>query len=184
MVSPVKKLGSPPPHGIVIRVGTFDENLAHHAYRADRCGVQLQADEHLIAAGRKGDGPVHYAGLVLADRHGERLHIRSANTVEDLKTGLGSMRVGYGVHVVRAGRRNLRADQQILRIVVSRGGAGRTHPVAVVHHDRAFDLHVVVRHGFYGAGDVRVGEPVNPLHAHAPYQYCRAHPAGSVSWPQ
>lgn len=74
MVSPVKKPGSPP-HGSGVRVGTFDENLAHHAYRADRCGVQLQADEHLIAAGRKGDGPVHRDGLVFADRRVELLFI-------------------------------------------------------------------------------------------------------------
>ena len=72
IVSPVKKPGSPPPNGNVVSVGTFDENLAHHAYRPDRCGAQLHADEHLIAAGRKGDGLVHHDGLVLVDRHGER----------------------------------------------------------------------------------------------------------------
>lgn len=75
IVSPVKKPGSPPPNGGVIRVGTFDENIAHHAYRADRCGVQLYADENLIAAGRKGDGPVHHDGLAVADRRAERLLI-------------------------------------------------------------------------------------------------------------
>lgn len=72
IVSPVKKPGSPPPNGNVVSVGTFDENLAHHAYRAYRFGVELDADEHLIAAGRKGDGLVHHDGLVLVDRHGER----------------------------------------------------------------------------------------------------------------
>lgn len=75
MVSPVKKPGSPPPNGGVIRVGAFDDDIAHHAYRADRCGVQSQADEHLIAAGRKGDGPVHRDGLAVADRRVERLLI-------------------------------------------------------------------------------------------------------------
>ena len=75
MVSPVKKPGSPPPNGIVIRVGSFDEDIAHHAYRADRRGVQLQADEHLIAAVRKGDGLVHHDGLVLADLRADQLFI-------------------------------------------------------------------------------------------------------------
>ena len=74
IVSPVKKPGSPP-NGSVIRVGTFDENIAHHAYRADRCGVQLHADEHLITAGRNGDGLVHNGGLAFADRRVERLFI-------------------------------------------------------------------------------------------------------------
>lgn len=44
IVSPVKKPGSPPPHGSVVSVGAFDEDIAHHAYRADRLGVELDAD--------------------------------------------------------------------------------------------------------------------------------------------
>ena len=36
MVSPVKKPGIPPLNGGVVSVGTFDEDIAHHAYRADR----------------------------------------------------------------------------------------------------------------------------------------------------
>lgn len=75
MVSPMKKPGSPPPNGIVIRVGTFDEDIVHHAYRADRLAVRSDADDQLIAAGRNGDGPVHRDGLAVADRHGELLLI-------------------------------------------------------------------------------------------------------------
>lgn len=73
----MKKPGSPtpPPNGGVVSVGTFDENIAHHAYRADRLGVKPDEDAYLIAAGRNGDGPVHRDGLVFADRHVERSFI-------------------------------------------------------------------------------------------------------------
>ena len=75
MVSPVKKPGSPPPNGSVIRVGTFDENIAHHAYHADRLAVKTDADEQLIAARRNGEDPVHHDSLSVADRHATRRRI-------------------------------------------------------------------------------------------------------------
>ena len=56
IVSPVKKPGSPP-HGSVVRVGTFDENIAHHAYRADHVAC-CDADDDLLAAVRHRYGPV------------------------------------------------------------------------------------------------------------------------------
>ena len=74
IVSPVKKPGSPP-NGGVVSVGAFDEDIAHHAYRADRFVVRTDADDQLRTAGRNGDGPVHHDGLAVADRHVERLCI-------------------------------------------------------------------------------------------------------------
>ncbi|MDN4187344.1 hypothetical protein DC496_02950 [Bifidobacterium breve] len=73
-MSPVKKPGSPP-NGSVIRVGAFDEDIAHHAYHADRLAVRTDADDQPIAAGRNGDGLVHHDGLAVADRHAEQLLI-------------------------------------------------------------------------------------------------------------
>lgn len=75
MVSPVKKRGYPPPERRVIRVGTFDEDIAHHAYRADRLEVRTDAEDQLRAAVRNGDGPVNLDGLAVADRHVEQLCI-------------------------------------------------------------------------------------------------------------
>lgn len=75
MVSPVKKLGSPPPNGSVIRVGTFDENISHHAHHADRFLAEFDSDEQLVSVGWDGDGPVHYDGLAVANRHAVQLTI-------------------------------------------------------------------------------------------------------------
>lgn len=74
IVSPEKKPGSPP-RDSGVSVGTFDENIAHHADATDRMDVHSHADEHQIAAGRNGDGLVHRDGLAVADRHDERVFI-------------------------------------------------------------------------------------------------------------
>ena len=69
MVSPVKKPGSPPPNGSAIRVGTFDENIAHHAFRADRFLADCDSDEQLVSVGWDGDVLVDRDGHVVTYRH-------------------------------------------------------------------------------------------------------------------
>lgn len=75
MVSPEKKPGIPPPNGSVIRVGAFDEDIAHHAFRADRVLAECDSDEQLVSVGWDGDGPVHCDGLAVANRHAAHLTI-------------------------------------------------------------------------------------------------------------
>lgn len=69
IVSPVKKPGSPPPNGSAICVGTFDENIAHHAFRADRFLSDCDSDEQLVSVGWDGDVLVDRDGHVVTYRH-------------------------------------------------------------------------------------------------------------------
>lgn len=69
IVSPVKKPGSPPPNGSAICVGTFDENIAHHAFRADRFLADCDSDEQLVSVGWDGDVLVDRDGHVVTYRH-------------------------------------------------------------------------------------------------------------------
>lgn len=68
IVSPVKKPGSPP-NGSAICVGTFDENIAHHAFRADRFLADCDSDEQLVSVGWDGDVLVDRDGHVVTYRH-------------------------------------------------------------------------------------------------------------------
>ena len=69
MVSPVKKPGSPPPNGSVVRVGTFDEDIAHHAFHPYRFLVECDSDEQLVSVGWDGDVLVDRDGHVVTYRH-------------------------------------------------------------------------------------------------------------------
>ena len=68
IVSPVKKPGSPP-NGSAICVGAFDEDIAHHASRADRFLVECDSDEQLVSVGWDGDVLVDRDGHVVTYRH-------------------------------------------------------------------------------------------------------------------
>ena len=181
MVSPVKKPGSPP-HGSVVRVGTFDEDIAHHAHRADHFAC-YHADDDLIAAVR------HRYGHVDIDRRAIRyfflqLHrILATDMRVDSDACVGVLCVGTAVHVVGSSRWKTVACQRILRVIVSNGERGRAQPVLAVR-DRKIHFHDTRRIRCKRLRDVRIGEPVNPHCHHPPPWLRRAHPAGSVSWPR
>lgn len=103
MVSPVKKPGSPPPHGFIVSVGRFDEDFAHHADQAD-LPPQLHPDEEMLASFRNRDLGVHREGLPVGDRLVQQLLPRGVDAAVDDEIGGGLLRVYPGVHVIRASR--------------------------------------------------------------------------------
>lgn len=102
IVSPVKKPGSPP-HGFIVSVGRFDEDLAHHADQAD-LPPQLHPDEEKLASFRNRDLGVHREGLPVGDRLVQQLLPRGVDVAVDDEIGGGLLRVYPGVHVIRASR--------------------------------------------------------------------------------
>lgn len=103
IVSPVKKLGSPPPNGSVIRVGTFDENIAHHDYRADHV-ASCDADDEFLAAARHRYGPVDIDRRVIRYFFFQWHRIIVTDTRVDADVCVGVLRVGAAVHVVGSSR--------------------------------------------------------------------------------
>lgn len=181
MVSPVKKPGSPPPHGSVVRVGTFDENIAHHAYRADHVAC-CDADDDLLAAVRHRYGPVDIDRRAIRYFFLQWHRILATDLRVDAGECVGVLREGTAVHVVGSSRWKTVALQRILRVSVSNGEHGRAQPVPA-GHDRKIHFYGARRIRFNRLRDVRVGEPVNPHCHHPPPWLRRARPAGSVSWP-
>ena len=161
----MKKLGSPP-RSESIRFGGFDENVAHHAYRADHAAC-CYADDEFIAAVRHRYGPVDI------DRRGIRYFVFQWHLIivtdmrVDADVCVGVLCEGAAVHVVGSGRWKTVAFQRILHVSVSNGEHGRAHPVPAVH-DRKIHFHDTRRIRSKRLRDVRVREDVSASHAATP----------------
>ena len=109
-MSPVKKPGSPPPRGSGVSVGTFDEDVAHHAYRADHVAC-LDADDELLAAVRHRYGPVDIDRRAIRYFVFQWHRIIAIDTRVDADVCVVVLRVGEAVHVVGSSRWNTVALQ-------------------------------------------------------------------------
>lgn len=182
MVSPVKKLGSPPPNGSVVSGLGFEEDVTDHDDFADR-GRWNDPDQQLRRVGGNRDVRVNKLRLIVCDTGLGRHGVSVADGYIDAERRARALRIAECVNVVCAGRWKIDSRQLVLRVNVAATATGRgAQPPEAVDGRRihsAPDWYAFEN----GVSHIRVREPVNPHCHHPPPWLRRAHPAGSVSWP-
>lgn len=179
MVSPVKKPGSPPNGSVVSGFG-FEENVANQYEFADR-GRWHDTYQQLRRVGWNRDVRVNPPRLIVCDaglvQDGEPV----ADARIDAEECGGASRIAGCVNVIHAGLWKIGSRKLVLRVYVTTATGRGTQPPEAADGRKIHSA--LSRYALEnGVSHIRVGEKINPLHD-SPCRDCRAHPAGSVSWP-
>ncbi|WP_368102293.1 hypothetical protein [Bifidobacterium pseudocatenulatum] len=130
MVSPVKKPGSPPPHGSGVSGLGFEEDFANQYEFADR-GRWHDTYEQLRRVGRNRDVRVNHLRLIVCDtslvQDGESV----ADARIDAEKCAGALRIADCVNVIHAGPWKIDSRKLVLRVYVTTAtGRGAQPPEA------------------------------------------------------
>ena len=170
IVSPVKKPGIPPPNGRVIRVGAFDE---HIRYRHVTDSVWIYLESKPMGGDRESVQDIRYPPFESLGTQ----HIINFGLISCLNDHQVRDVIFAGVHSHRQDERNVEWNRNVEAI----SAIGSRDVQRIIT-----DLPIrVTPMGDAGkrSGKNRIGEKINPLHSCPSCRDCRAHPAGSVSWP-
>lgn len=181
IVSPVKKPGSPPPHGSVVSGLGFEEDVSNQHEFADR-GRWHDTDEQLRRVGRNRDVRVNRLRLIVCDTSLVQDEKFADDTRIDAKQCAGALRIADCVNVIHAGPRKIDSRKLVLRVhVATPTGRGTQPPEAADGRQIHIASHWYALEN--GVSHVRVGKEVSPQCHHPPPWLRRAHPAESISWP-
>lgn len=164
IVFPVKKPGSPPPNGRVIRVGAFDE---HIRYRHVTDSVWIYLESKPVGGDRESAQDIRYPPLESLGNQ----HIINTGIISCLHDHHARDVVFAGVHSHQQDERNVEWNLNVEAI-----SAIASRDVQRIITDRRIR---VTPMGDVGkrSGKNRIGEKINPLHD-SPCRDCRAHPWG------
>lgn len=176
IVSPVKKLGSPPPNGSVVSGLGFEEDVANQHDFADR-GRWYDTYEQLRRVGWNRDVRVNSLRLIVCDaglvQDGESV----ADARIDAEECAGALRIADCVNVIHAGLWKIDSRKLVLRVYVTTAAGRGTQPSESADGRK---IHSASRWDAFenGVSHVRVGKEVNPQCHHPPPWLRRAHPSG------